>query len=323
MNPKQIRTLITLALVVVAAVAFTATTGSFLSPSNLSQLLRDSAYVGTVSIGMCIVMISGNIDLSAGGIICFAGCICARLANAGLNVVIVVLVTILIGLGLGWFNAFMVNNLHLTPFVATLASGFVYSGLGLVFAFRDSHGRIVNQMIKNPGFAALANKIGIIYMSVIVWAILVVIVYFLQKRTKLGMHIYAMGSNENAAKMSGVRLFRNKRICYMACGFFCAVAAIFTVAYNQTATPSLGTGYEFQAIAACVVGGIAMAGGGGNAIGAALGSIFMTMLTNGLLKFGMGSDWMNILTGGIIIVATGFDAVFNKITNARLQAQNS
>lgn len=323
MNPKQIRTLITLALVIVAAVAFTATTGSFLSPANLSQLLRDSAYVGTVSIGMCIVMISGNIDLSAGGIICFAGCICARLANAGLNVVIVVLVTILIGLGLGWFNAFMVNNLHLTPFVATLASGFVYSGLGLVFAFRDNHGRIVNQMIKNPGFSALANKVGIIYISVIVWAVLVAVIYFLQKRTKLGMHIYAMGSNENAAKMSGVQLFRNKRICYMACGFFCSVAAVFTVAYNQTATPSLGTGYEFQAIAACVVGGIAMAGGGGNAIGAALGSIFMTMLTNGLLKFGMGSDWMNILTGGIIIVATGFDAVFNKITNARLQAQNS
>ena len=323
MNPKQIRTMITLALVIVVAVVFTVTTGSFLSASNLSQLLRDSAYVGTISIGMCIVMISGNIDLSAGGIVCFAGCICARLANAGLNVVFVILLTLLVGLALGWFNAFMVNNLHLTPFVATLASGFVYSGLGLVFAFRDDHGRIVNQMIKNPGFSALASKVGIIYISVIVWIVMVAVIYFLQKRTKLGMHIYAMGSNENAAKMSGVRLFRNKRICYMACGFFAALAAIFTVAYNQTATPSLGSGYEFQAIAACVVGGIAMAGGGGNAIGAALGSIFMTMLTNGLLKFGIGSDWMNILTGGIIIIATAFDAAFNKITNARLQALNS
>ena len=323
MNPKQIRTLITLALVVVVAAVFTATTGSFLSASNLSQLLRDSAYVGTVSIGMCIVMISGNIDLSAGGIICFAGCICARLANANVNVILVILVTLLIGLGLGWLNAFMINNLHLTPFVATLASGFVYSGLGLVFAFRDDRGRIVNQMIRNQGFSALANKIGIIYISVIVWIICVVVIYFMQKRTKLGMHIYAMGSNENAAKMSGVRIFRNKRICYMACGFFCALAAIFTVAYNQTATPSLGTGYEFQAIASCVVGGIVMSGGGGNSIGAALGALFMTMLTNGLLKFGIGSDWMNMLTGGIIIIATGFDAIFNKITNARLQAQNS
>ena len=315
--------MITLALVVLVAVIFTATTGTFLSASNLSQLLRDSAYVGTIAIGMCILITSGNIDLSAGGIVCFTGCICARLANAGVNVVLVIIVTILLGLGLGWFNAFMVNNLHLTPFVATLASGFVYSGLGLVFAFRDSHGRIVNQMIQNKAFTSLANKIGIIYFSVIAWIVLTAIIYFMQRRTKIGMHIYAMGSNENAAKMSGVQLFRNKRICYMACGFFCSIAAIFTVAYNQTATPSLGTGYEFQAIAACVVGGVAMTGGGGNAIGAALGSIFMTMLTNGLLKFGMGSDWMNILTGGIIIVATGFDAVFNKITNARLQAQNS
>ncbi len=94
------------------------------------------------------------------------------------------------------------------------------------------------------------------------------------------------------------------------------------MAYNQTAQPALGTGYEFQAIAACVVGGIAMSGGGGNSVGAALGSIFMTMLTNGLLKYGIGSDWMNMLTGGIIIIATAFDSVFNKITNARLQAKN-
>ncbi len=208
--------MITLALVVVVAVFFTASTDSFLSASNLSQLLRDSAYVGTVSIGMCIVMISGNIDLSAGGIICLTGCICGRLANAGLNVVLVIILTLLVGLALGYLNAFLVNNLHLTPFVATLASGFVYAGLGLVFAFRDNRGRIMNIQIQNRGFLALANKIGIVYISVIVWVILVVIIYFLQKRTRLGMHIYAMGSNENAARMSGVQVFRNKMICYMA-----------------------------------------------------------------------------------------------------------
>lgn len=323
MNSKQIRTLITLLLVIIIALFFGLTTDSFFTSRNISQLLRDTAYVGTIAIGMCVVMIGGNIDLSAGGIVCFAGCICARLANMGLPMIVVVLGTLLVGIALGYLNSFMINHLHLTPFVATLAAGFIYSGLGLVFAFRDSNGRIVNQMIKNSGFAALGGKIGMIYLNVIAWLILIAIVYFVQVRTKFGMHVYAMGSNENAAKMSGVLLVRNKALCYMICGVLCAIAAVFTVAYNQTATPSLGSSMEFQAIAACVVGGVVMSGGSGNAIGAALGALFMTTLTSGLLKYGIGSDWQYIFQGAIIIVATGFDAIFTQVTNARLRVKNA
>ena len=322
MNSKRIRTLITLGLVIVVGLAFGLTTDSFFTTGNITQLLRDAAYIGTIAIGMCLVMVSGNIDLSAGGIVCLAGCICAKLAMAGLPMIVVVLGTILVGIVLGYFNSFMVNHLHLTPFVATLASGFVYSGLGLIFAFRDDHGRIVNQMIHNDGFAALATKVGPIYISVIVWIVLVLIMYFVQLRTKFGMHVYAMGSNENAAKMSGVRLFENKALCYMICGALCGVAAAFTVAYNQTATPSLGNSMEFQAIAACVVGGVVMSGGSGNAIGAALGGLFMAMLTNGMLKYGLGTDWQQMMMGGVILVAIGFDAIFTTVTNARLRALN-
>lgn len=323
MNSKQIRTLITLLLVIFIALFFGLTSNSFFTSRNVSQLLRDSAYVGTIAIGMCVVMISGNIDLSAGGIVCFAGCICARLANMGLPAIVVVLGTLVVGVALGYLNSVMINHLHLTPFVATLAAGFVYSGLGLVFAFRDSHGRIVNQMIQNRGFAALGGKVGMIYLNVIFWVVLIAIIYFVQIRTKFGMHVYAMGSNENAAKMSGVLLVRNKALCYMICGLMCGIAAVFTVSYNQTATPSLGSSMEFQAIAACVVGGVVMSGGSGNAIGAGLGALFMTTLTSGLLKYGIGSDWQYIFQGAIIIVATGFDAVFTKVTNARLRAKNA
>ena len=178
-------------------------------------------------------------------------------------------------------------------------------------------------MIKSASFTFLGGKVGIIYFSVIAWVVLMLVIYFMQMRTKIGMHIYAMGSNENAAKMSGVRLVRNKAFCYMLCGALCGVAAVFTVAYNQTATPTLGTSMEFQAIAACVVGGVVMSGGSGNAIGAALGALFMAMLNNGLLKYGIGTDWQNIMLGGIIIVATAFDAVFTKVTTARLRAKNA
>ncbi len=322
MNSKKIRTLITVGLVILVAVFFGLSTDSFFTIRNITQLLRDAAYIGLIAIGMCFVMIGGNIDLSAGGIVCLAGCVCARLAVIGLPMPVVVIATIAVGGLLGWVNAGLINHFHLTPFVATLASGFVYSGLGLVFAFRDDQGRLVNQMIRNPGFSALGGKVGILYLIVIAWIVLTLVIYFVQVRTRFGMHCYAMGSNENAAKMSGVRLFHNKCWSYIICGMLCGVATVFVVAYNQTATPNLGSSMEFQAIAACVVGGVIMSGGSGNAIGAAMGALFMAMITNGLLKYGLGTDWQQMFMGSIIIIATAFDAAFTKATNARLRAKN-
>ena len=322
MNSKQIRTLITVGLVILVAIVFGLTTDSFFTVRNVTNLLRDGAYIGLIAVGMCVVMISGNIDLSAGGIVCLSGIVCARLAVMGLPMPIVVLGSVLVGVILGYVNSYLVNHLHLTPFVATLASGFVYSGLGLVFAFRDDQGRLINQMIKNPGFSMLGKSIGILYFIVIAWLIVTLVVYFVQIRTRFGMHVYAMGSNENGAKMSGVKLFKNKAACYMICGALAGLAAAFVVSYNQTATPNLGNSMEFQAIAACVVGGVIMSGGSGNAIGAALGALFMAMITNGLLKYGLGTDWQYMAQGALIILATSFDAALNNVTNARLRAKN-
>jgi ribose transport system permease protein len=134
--------------------------------------------------------------------------------------------------------------------------------------------------------------------------------------------MYAVGSHEKSAAMSGVLVERNKAINYMICGAMCGIAAVFTVAYNGTATPSLGDAMEFQAIAACVVGGVVMSGGSGNAIGALLGSIFMAMLSNGMLKYGLNVDWQKIVQGALIIIATTFDAQFTRISTARLREKN-
>ena len=321
MSAKKLRTLITFLLVIAVGALFSITTTTFFTTSNLSQLLRDGAYLGTIALGMAFVMISGNIDLSAGGIVCFSGCIGAKFAMMGLPMPVVVLVTILVGIALGYLNSVLVNHLHLAPFVATLSSGFIYSGLGLIFTYREN-GRIISKAVGNPGFTAIGGKIGMFYYSVIAWIILAALAYFVLTRTKFGTHTYAMGSHETAAKMSGVKLFRTKATCYMICGALCGVAAAFTVAYTKTATPSLGTSMEFQAIAACVVGGIVMSGGSGSAIGAFLGGLFMAMLNNGMLKYGLSTDWQQIFQGAIIILATGFDAQFTRIMNARMRAKN-
>ncbi len=323
MNYKQVRLLISILMVVAVALFFGLTTNTFFTPNNVSQLLRDAAYVGTVALGMCCVLTSGNIDLSAGGIVCFSACMCARVAHAGAPMIVCVLVAVGMGVGLGFVNGFLINHVHLTPFVATLAAGFVYTGCGLIFTFRDDKGRVTNLAVNNRGFEAIGGKIGLIYYFVIAWLIMAAILYFIEKYTTFGMHTYAMGSNENASKMSGVRLYRVKATNYIMCGGFAGIAAAFVTAYNGTATASIGSGMEFQAIAACVVGGIALEGGKGSAINAVLGGLFMSMLTNGMLKYGLNVDWQNIATGALIIIAMVFDAQFTRISSAKLRAMNS
>lgn len=305
-------------MVLALGLFFSLTTTTFFNVGNISQVLRDAAYVGLLSVGMSIVMISGNIDLSGGGIVCFSGCICAKLALAGLPAIICVIGAVIIGTGLGYVNSYFINHRHLTPFVTTLASGFVYTGLGVIFAFRRN-GAIVAQAVNNPKFQALGGTVGMFFFITIVWIICVLLAWFFLSNSTQGMHIYACGSNENGAKMSGVRVFRMKALAYMISGAMCGLAAAFVVAYNGTASATLGSSMEFQAIAACVVGGIAMSGGKGHALGAAMGALFMAMLTNGLLKYGIGTDWQYMLQGLLIVAATSFDFAFSVIDQRRMR----
>lgn len=311
----------TFVMVMALGTFFSLTTTTFFNARNLSHVFRDAAYVGLISSGMAVVMISGNIDLSGGGIVCLSGCICAKLAHLGMPAIICVIGSVGIGVALGWINSYFINHRHLTPFVTTLASGFVYTGLGTIFSFRRD-GVIVAQAVNNPGFEALGGSLGRIFYITIVWLAAALFVWFFLSKTKLGKHVYACGTSENGSKMSGVRVFRVKSTAYMISGALCGLAAAFVVAYNGTASASLGSSMEFQAIAACVVGGVAMSGGKGHILGATMGALFMAMLTNGLLKYGLGTDWQYMAQGALIILATSFDAALNKVTNARLRAKN-
>jgi ribose transport system permease protein len=315
MSTKNIRRLISIGLVVILAVVFAVTTESFLSTRNILQLLRESAFVGLLALGMSFVVIGGGIDLSAGGIVCVAGIVCSRLSFIpGMPGFVVLLGGILAGVVCGGINALLVTRVHLTEFVATLASGFVYSGLALLLAFRDSGGTILSKTITNKGFLSIGGKVGGVYHITIVWIILAVILFIVMTKTNFGLHTYAQGSNAKSAQMSGVNSERIKASGFIIMGAIAGLAASMVSSYQSAAPVNLGTGMEFQAIAACVVGGIVLGGGRGDAVGALIGGLFMTLILNGLYKYGLPLAYQSILQGGIIVLATAFDAQFNKMS---------
>ncbi len=319
MSSKNIRRLITLGLVIALWIVFALTTKNFTTMRNTLQLLKESAFVGLIAVGMCFVMVGGGIDLSAGGIVCVVAILCSRISFLqGIPGIAVLICGIVIGALFGTINGILVTKLHLTEFVATLASGFVYSGLGLVFAFHVN-GALVSKSITNKSFLTLGKSIGGLYWITIVWVIVAVIALILMIRTRFGTHTYAIGSNIKSAQMSGVSTGFTKAAGFIICGATAGCAAALQVAYQTAASATLGTGYEFQAIAACVVGGVALGGGKGDQIGAALGSVFMILILNGLNKYGLNSAWQYVAMGVIIVIATAFDSSFNILMTRRLE----
>jgi ribose transport system permease protein len=185
----------------------------------------------------------------------------------------------------------------------------------------DSKGAIVSQAIKNKGFLALGKHVGGFYYIAIAWVIMCIIAWFVLTRTRYGLHVYAMGSNAKSSEMSGINVNRMKISTFTICGACCAVGAVLVVAYQQTAYLSLGSAMGFNAVAACVVGGVILGGGRGDTIGALLGAIFMTLVNNGMYKYGLDTSWQYVFQGAVILIAIMTDAGVGVLTARKLRAQ--
>jgi ribose transport system permease protein len=308
-----------LMLVVLIALIFGATTKSFYTLRNFQMLLRESAFVGLISLGVSFVVIGGSIDLSSGGIICFSGIVCARLAQLGMPGGAVLLGSVIAGCACGAVNGLCITRLRVNDFITTLSSGYVFSGLTLFLMFRDARGRIVSPQIDNAGFLAFGGHTNGFYYISIAWLILAVIVYLVQSRTRFGLHVTAMGSNAKSSEMSGIPTDRLKMATFMLSGAFCGLASAFVVSHQATTYVNLGSGMGFQAVAACVIGGVVLGGGHGDAIGAVLGSVFLILILNGIYKYGLSTAWQYLIQGAIILVAIFFDAVLGSLTERRLR----
>ncbi|MCT7398176.1 MULTISPECIES: ABC transporter permease [Eubacterium] len=303
---KYKREFVVLIATLAMCVVFTVLNKNFLNYSNFLTVLQQMVLNGILAVGMMFTIITGGIDLSVGCTYAITGIVVASCTvNYGMNPFLAILVGILIGAVLGAFNGFLINQLKLQPFIATLGTMSLYRGIAYVVtggvpvtnvptSYRDIFNGIV--------FGGVRNYI-------IVMVVVFVIAHILLSKMRSGDYLYAVGGNEEAAKLSGVNVIKTKYIAYIFCGICAAIAGMIMLASLGSAEATAGQAYETNAIAAAAIGGTRMAGGKGTALGTFIGALMLAVLKVGMVVINVDSFWQFVVTGIIIIVASYFEFI--------------
>ena len=284
---------------IVLFVILSISTESFFSANNIMNVLRQASTLMIVAIGMTFVLISGGIDLSIGSVACLAGTITAGLmVKSGLPVLIALLLGILLGVIIGIFNGVVISKLRIPPFIATLAMMSTARGAALIY----SGGYPITSL---PDEALILGRGYILNVPVpVIFMITVVILAWIALlMTKFGRYTFAIGGNEECARLSGIKVDITKISVYAISGACAALTGILPTMRLASSQPTLGDGLEMDAIAAVVLGGTSLFGGRGYILGTIIGTLFLTVLSNGLNILEINSFWQQFLKGIILIVA--------------------
>ena len=280
---------------------------AYFSVANISTIITQSVTYGLMGIGMTCVIITGGIDLSVGSVLALVACVAAQLAKAGLPIPIWIALCLVIGFGLGIINGFLISKLHLQPFVTTMGTMSIYRGLAYVIT-GGYPVLSVPKSYRNVFNSTLAPNVSV---SVLIFFVFAIVMTIVMKKTRLGSHIYAIGGNEDATRLSGVRVVFTKVMAYGIAMLGTTLAAMILVGRLGTGDPSTGQGYELDAIAAAAIGGTSMAGGRGNIFGTVLGAILFSALKCGLITMGVDTFYQFIVTGIVIVIAAYLEIIQN------------
>ncbi len=270
----------------------------FLTASNLVNVLRQASINGIVSVGMTLVILTGGIDLSVGSVLALSAVICASLLKSGLSVPLTILISLGVGSGLGLINGLMITKARIPPFIATLGMLTVARGLALMY----TQGQPVTGLPSSFRFLG-AGTLGPIPMPIVVAGTIFLIGIVVLKYTRLGEYIYAIGDNPQAARLAGIATQRIITLVYALSGMCAALAGMVLIARLDSAQPIIGQGYEFNAIAAVVVGGTSFAGGEGGLFGTLVGALLIETLDNGLNLLNVSALWEQVVKGIVIALA--------------------
>lgn len=294
---------ITLFLSVTLIVILSIGSPYFWTVDNLNSLQTSIAPTAIVSMGMLMLLIVGVFDLSVGAIMVLTGIIYAKLFELNLPTPVVILAGLLLGVLLGLINGWLVAILKINPLIATIGSLYVYQGFAmLLMAAYQLETKFPSDFIS----IGTGKLLGLYYMFWIMLIILVLSSLFLRYRQG-GRRLYFTGGNLEAAKMMG---FNTKKIListYVVTGFLCSLAGLLSVARYENANRYLGEGMNITAIISCVIGGASLSGGKGKPIGAVLGVVCMSLISNLFNLFEMKSTWQNVVVGAILIIVVTLD----------------
>lgn len=306
---RQVQQSLAFGTLVVLLVFFSIASPNFFTVSNVSGILLSTAVIGILALGTTFVIITGGIDLSIGtGMTLAAVMTGVFIVNMGLPVFVGVIGGILTGALMGFINGLNVAILKLPPFIATLAMMLIAQGLALVisgvrpiyFSSAPEFKQIALGTIF-PGFP-LPNAVLILFgVAIIAWLVL--------SKSIVGRYTFAIGSNEEATRLSGVNTNKWKIIIYTVSGLFTGLAGVVIASRLDSAQPALGTGYELQAIAAVIIGGTSLLGGRGSILGTLIGALIMSVLINGLRILSIQTEWQNVVVGIVILIAVFTDSL--------------
>ncbi|WP_405537356.1 substrate-binding domain-containing protein [Streptomyces sp. NBC_00075] len=296
-----------LTALIVLVIAMSALSGDFLTTDNLLNVGVQAAVTAVLAFGVTFVIVSAGIDLSVGSVAALSATVLAWAATSeGVPVAIAVLLAVVTGIACGLVNGFLISYGKLPPFIATLAMLSVGRGLSLVIsqgspiAFPES----VSHLGDTLG--------GWLPVPVLVMVAMGLVTAFILGRTYLGRSMYAIGGNEEAARLSGLRVKKQKLAIYALSGLFAAAAGIVLASRLSSAQPQAAQGYELDAIAAVVIGGASLAGGTGKASGTLIGALILAVLRNGLNLLSVSAFWQQVVIGVVIALAVLFDTVRRK-----------
>lgn len=290
----------------------------FFTETNVWNVMRQISVNICISVGMTLVMLTAGIDLSVGSVLALCGAITAGLLKNGigfssLNLYMgftmlgACLVGIMAGALLGIFNGWTITRFKVPPFVATLAMLTIARGLTMLW----TKGFPISGLQSNFSFLGTGWLLGV---PVPVWisAIVVVGAILVTNKTRLGRYIYAIGGNENAAKLSGINIKKVKIIVYAIAGALAAIGGLIVTSRLDAAQPNAGTGYELDSIAAVVIGGTSLSGGRGTILGTVLGAVIIGVLNNGLVLLNVSPFWQQVVKGMVILAAVVIDKLNDK-----------
>ena len=322
------RRLISIGMLVVLVILFTilagAGKGKFFNFDNLIEVVRDASIPAIIGVGVTFIIITSGIDLSTGSAIALVGMTMANIYAYTLwPFWLMILIGIAVGLLCGLANGFIVAKLNVPEFIGTLATMSVFRALTYIIAIKDENGVIKSQPMNHSGYTWLGMGIGKFYYVIMAMIVFVVVGQIVLKYTRYGTNLYSVGANKKAATLSGINVARVRLIAYVITGFCVAVGAIFTTSRLQSATTAIGTDFEFNPIAAAVVGGVALSGGSGDVIGTLIGALFMATLENGVRKLDMNTAYQYIIKGVIIIAVVIFDAAYKARIDRQAKEQGA
>ena len=277
---------------------------AFAKPRNLINVVKQASINGVLACGMMFVIIAGGIDLSAGSVVALSGVVAAYLAQMqGLPIFVPILGALGTGALIGLINGFGAAYAELPPFIITLATMSIVRGAALILSGGSPVFGLQEQFEGIAGIS-IANVIPIL---VLYFLLIAVFSGFILNKTVFGRHVYAIGGNSITAKVSGINVKSMLLRVYIICGVFSGIAGLLIASRTMQGSPTVGVGYEMDAIAAVVIGGVSMSGGSGKWYGTIIGALLLALISNGLDILGVSSNFQQIIKGIIIAVAVYLD----------------